>query len=240
MVFFENTLYWYQILNTNPNKLETLKAECRAAIQWLVANKLLDDADGAFVITPLGNAAALSGLLPGTAVQLASLLTKLIPDLSKSFDQSIPGLIYAVCACEEFRSKRPSRFFPFVQGSYNSVTFLASKNLPIALDRTDLQLAQCAHAMILYVEGLAERKIAFATKVGSGAIHRLAIDVAWVTDGLHKLTSVPDLNCPQTVANEISMLARRVRLGAPVEALDIMRVAERHGVPGLADSVRCH
>ena len=51
-------------------------------------------------------------------------------------------------------------------------------------------------------------------------------------DGLHKIACVPDLGCPQTVGNQIAMLARRVRWGAPAEALDIMRVAERHGVPG--------
>jgi helicase len=34
------------------------------------------------------------------------------------------------------------------------------------------------------------------------------------------------------VSNQIAMLARRVRWGAPTEALDVLRVAERHGVPG--------
>ena len=65
-----------------------------------------------------------------------------------------------------------------------------------------------------------------------GTIHRLALDVAWVLDGLHKLSTTPELGCPQTVSNQIAMLARRVRWGAPPEALDVLRVAERHGVPG--------
>jgi len=79
---------------------------------------------------------------------------------------------------------------------------------------------------------MAERKIAYTTKMSSGSIHRLAIDVAWVLEGLHKLASVPELGCPQTLGNKIAMLARRVRYGAPAEALDVIRVAERHGVPG--------
>jgi helicase len=79
---------------------------------------------------------------------------------------------------------------------------------------------------------MAERKIAFATQVPSGAIHHLSIDVAWVLDGLHKLACVPELGCKQPISNQIAMLARRVRWGAPAEALDVMRVAERHNVPG--------
>jgi helicase len=232
LVFFQNTLYWYQTLDRNPAKLATLEMDSRAAIQWLVANELLRDEDGTLLITPLGQGAALSGLLPATAVQLASMLQKLIPNLAESFDEWIPGLIYAVCASKEFRGDHPSRFFPFVPASHNSVAFWAGSKLPVVLDRTDVQLAQCAHALVLFVDGMAERKIAFATRVGSGAVHRIAIDVAWVLDGLHKLACVPDLECPQLIGNQIAMLARRVRWGAPAEALDVMRVAERHGVPG--------
>jgi hypothetical protein len=64
------------------------------------------------------------------------------------------------------------------------------------------------------ISELAERKIAFTTKVSSGSLHRLSIDVAWVLDGLHKLACVPDVGCPQVVSNQISMLARRVHWGA--------------------------
>ena len=209
MVFFENTLYWYQTLNRNPAKLADLETESQGAIEWLVANELLRDADSTLLITPLGQGAAFSGLLPATAVQLASMLKTLSPILSKSFDDWIPGLIYAICASDEFRGERPSRFFPFIPASHDSVAFWATKELPVDLDRADTPLAQCAHAIVLYVEGLAERKIAYATRVGSGAIHRLATDVAWVFDGLHKMACVPDLGCPQTVSNQIAMVARR-------------------------------
>ena len=94
-------------------------------------------------------------------------------------------------------------------------------------------MAQCAHAIALYVDGQGERKIAHATRVSSGSVHRLAIDVAWVLDGLHKLACVPELGCPQTVSNQITLLARRVRWGAPAEALDVIPGRfERHHVPG--------
>jgi helicase len=233
MAFFENTLYWYQTLNRNPTKLATLTDESRAAVDWLNANALIREEAGTLFITPLGNAAAMSGLLPGTAVQLATMLRAFVKKLATSFDEWIPGLVYAACASDEFRAERPSRFFPYPsQTNYESVTFWATKALPVALDRNDLKLAQCAHAITLYADGLADRKIAHITHVPGGMIHRLALDVAWVLDGLHKLSATPELACPQLVSNQMAMLARRVRWGAPTEALDMLRVAERHGVPG--------
>lgn len=233
MTFFENTLYWYQTLNRNPTKLATLATESRAAVDWLNANALIREQIGTLFITPLGNAAAMSGLLPATAVQLAAMLRSIGPKLAMSFDEWIPGLIYAACASDEFRAERPSRFFPYPsQTTYESVTFWGTKQLPVRLDRNDLKLAHCAHAITLYSDGLADRKIAHITHVPSGMIHRLALDVAWVLDGLHKLSTTSELGCPQTVSNQIAMLARRVRWGAPTEALDVLRVAERHGVPG--------
>lgn len=231
--FFQNTLYWYQTLEKNPTKLKILEVDSRSAIEWLVENQLLAELDGTLFATPVGRGAALSGLLPTTAVQLASMLYQRREDLSAAFDDWIPGLIYAICASDEFRAEKPSRFFPYPsKTSYDSVAFWSTKILPVPLDRTDNKLAQCSHSMLLYVEGLAERKITHTTHLSSGSIHRHAIDVAWVLDGLHKLSCVPDLQCSQAVSNQIAMLARRVRWGAPVEALDVLRIAERHGVPG--------
>jgi len=233
MTFFENTLYWYQTLNRNPSKLATLTTESRAAVEWLNTNKLIRDQSGTLFITPLGNAAAMSGLLPATAVQLATMLCVIRQKLAETFDEWIPGLIYAACASDEFRAERPSRFFPFPsRTTYESVTFWGTKQLPVELDRNDLRMAHCAHSIALYAEGLADRKIAHITHVPGGMIHRLALDVAWILDGLHKLSTTPELECPQSVSNQIAMLARRVRWGAPTEALDMLRVAERHGVPG--------
>jgi helicase len=47
-----------------------------------------------------------------------------------------------------------------------------------------------------------------------------------------RISCVPDIGCSQQFANHISMLSRRVRWGAPAEALDVIRVAERSNVPG--------
>ena len=233
MKFFENTLYWYQTLDRNPVKLETLRADSQAAIDWLNINGLVSNQASTLVVTPLGRAAAATGLLPATAVSFAKMLQTMRSELATNFDEWIPGLIYAACASDEFRADRPSRFLPYPSPTvYHSVTFWAGKRLPIELDRNDLRLAQCAHAIMLYAEGEIERKIAFNTHLSSGQTHRLALDVAWVLDGLHKLSAVHELGCEQSVSNRIAMLARRVRWGVPTEALDVLRVAERHGVPG--------
>ena len=161
------------------------------------------------------------------------MLRQVIPELSKDFEAFIPGLVYAVCASDEFRGERPSRFFPFVRHADESRIYWSGQRIPVECDQVDYQLAQCAHAVVLYLNGVAERKIAYCTNVGSGAVHRLAIDASWVMDGLHKLSCVSELNCPQTVSNHFSLLSRRIRWGAPVEAIDIIRLAERNRVPGL-------
>lgn len=232
ILFFQNTLYWYQTLNNNPAKLESLRTKTQEAVEWLHQNALIKNVGGVLAITPLGNGAAASGLLPGTAIQLASMLENNRDEFTQSFEEWIPGLIYAICSSQEFRGERPTRYLPFVSYVPESLAFWSSQKIPVEFDRSDTQLAQCAHAVFLYISGVAERKIAYTTKVSGGAIHRLATDVAWVLDGLHKMACIPDLDCPQTVSNRISMLARSVRWGAPAEALDVMRIAEKHGVPG--------
>ena len=232
MQFFRHTLYWYQLLERNPAKVDALEARGRAAIAWLVDHDLLGEDADTLVITPLGQGAALSGLLPATAVQLGRVLNGLKTELSESFDEWIPALIHAVCSSDEFRGERPTRFFPFVRPVNDSITYWSNEELTCRLDRADVQLAQNAHALMLYIDGVVERKIAFLTGVGSGAIHRLALEVAWVLDGAHKIACTPEVGCSQSVGNNVSLLSRRVRWGAPAEALDIIRIAERNSVPG--------
>ncbi|MCI5117993.1 MAG: DEAD/DEAH box helicase [Candidatus Electrothrix sp. LOE1_4_5] len=231
--FFKETLYWYQTLETNPKLLEILQSKTTAAISWLIQHGLLEGEAKQFNITRLGNSAAISGLLPATVVQLVKVLNEFSTQMEQSFEDWIDGLLYTVCASEEFKGERPSRFLPWPnRRSYDSFAFWESKNIPVPIDRTDTQLSQCAQAIALYVNGMGERKIAHLSMVSSGSIHRLAIDVAWVLDGMHKLTVVPELGCPQTLGNKIAMLARRVRWGVPTEALDIIRIAQKHNVPG--------
>lgn len=143
-------------------------------------------------------------------------------------------MIHWVCNCDEFSSDYPSRFLPYPAGRtpVHSTGFLQAHTLLTALDRTDGRTNQCAHALTLFSQGEAERKIRQKTNIPSGQIHRLATEIAWVFDGLRRIISVPKLGYPQTLTNKMSMLARQIQWGTPAEALDILRVAQREGVPG--------
>lgn len=229
-----NSLYWYQTLEKNPKQLPEIEARSRAAVEWLIQAGMLQGDGASFQATALGHAAAMTGLLPATILQFIEILRVHRVELERDFSRLTAGLIYAVCACEEFHGARQTRFLPWsTERNGESVAFWGSQVHVMPFDRTDIRLAQCAHAIVLYVSGQAERKIAYATKIPSGSVHRLAVDVAWILDGLHKIVAVPELGCSQLLGNQIAMLSRRVRWGAPPEALDVLRLAERHSVPGV-------
>ncbi len=230
---FKNTLYWYQTLESNPIKLQALEAKTHEAVKWLLNHNMVVAEGAELGITPLGAITASTGLLPSTAVQFSGLLFDHRERLESSFEKSIPGLIHAVVMCDEFSGERPTRYLTFQQAEYESVSFLRGQDLLITLNASNVQAAQCAHAVFLFSQGEQERKIAFKTKVSSGQIHRLSNDVAWVLDGLQKLSCVPEFNCSQNVTNHLGMLSRMVRWGAPAEALDVLRVAQKYQVPGV-------
>lgn len=232
--FFENTFFWYQISEHNPKKLDGIIAKADESVTWLIQNQLIEASDDALLPTPLGKAVAQSGLLPSTAISFRAMLQKYGPSLEADFEKFALAFIHWACSCEEFRGDSASRFLIYPTGK-NPVTsgdFLSSQPLFAALDRTDNQVNQCAHALILFAQGLPERQIRFQTNIASGGVHRLAIDVAWILDGFQRIASVPEIKCPQPTTNQISMLARRVRWGVPPEVLDIIRVAQRSEVPG--------
>ncbi len=231
--FFENTLYWYQTRENNPAKLDGVLRTANEAVNWLLKAQFIEQHDDTLLPTPLGKATSMSGLLPSTAANFVEVLSKFKAELESNFDEFLPGFLYRACSSDEFLGSTPSRYLVYpTRQSYDSTAVLSGKKLFQPLDRTNNQLSQCVHALSLYVDGLAERKIAFNTNVSSGALHRLAIDVSWILDGLHYIACVPDVGISQQLSNRIAMLSRRVRWGAPAEALDVIRVAERHGVPG--------
>ena len=232
MKFFSYTMYWHQLLERNPTKIKKLRNSSVSAKDWLISNTLIEEESGTLIVTPFGQKAALSGLLPATAIQFRNLLNEYKKELNDSFIDYIPTIIHAVCCSDEFLGKRPTRFFPFVQTKYNSMMYWEEQRLACTLDRVNNQLAQSAHSLILYIDGIAERKIAYLTGVGSGAIHRLALDVAWILEGMHKIACTPEVGCSQSVGNNMLLLSRRVRWGAPAEVLDIIRIADRNRVPG--------
>jgi len=231
--FFKHTLYWYQTLENNPTKLKDILRLAFEAIHWLIDEAMIEKHGDHLLPSPLGKATANAGLLPSTSAAFVELLRSHGKELEDHFDEFITGILYWACSADEFAGDTPSRFLPYPsEYSAGSLPFISGKRLLQPIDRTNTKLAQSTHALALYVEGVADRKIAFFTHISSGNLHRLAIDVSWVLDGLHRISTVPDLGCPQHLSNRISMLSRRVRWGAPAEAIDVIRVAEIHGVPG--------
>lgn len=232
--FFENSFFWYQVSENNPKKLDDIVDKADASVDWLADTQFIEALEDTLIARPLGKAVAQSGLLPTTAVSFQDVLQTHGANLEANFEKYVPALIHWTCCCDEFRGDLPSRFlvYPLGKNPVASAEFLLGNTLFAPIDRTDKQVNQCAHALILYSQGIEERKIRFQTNIPSGGIHRLAIDIAWILDGLQRIASTPELNCPQTLTNKISMLARRVRWGAPPEILDIIRVAQREGVPG--------
>jgi ATP-dependent DNA helicase len=232
--FFEHTLYWYQVRERNPGKLEEIIRLADKAADWLIGVDMVEQHNGELLPTPLGKATSLSGLLPSTAASFVKLTSIHRASLEQEFENVLAGVLYWVCSSDEFLGDTPTRFLPYPLGtSPGSTAFLSGRKLLQPIDRTNSQLNQCVHGLVLYIDGLAERKIAHFTNVSAGSLHRLAIDVSWVLDGLHRLSCVPDLGLSQQAANRMAMLSRRVRWGSPAEALDVIRIAERHGVPGL-------
>jgi helicase len=232
--FFQNTFFWYEIREHNPHKLDDILVKADRSVDWLIDNGLIEPTDDALIATPFGKATAQSGLLPATAVEFRDLMQDSSSQISADFERHVTGLIHWACGSPEFRSDHPSRFLVYPSGRrpVSSNDFLQSRALLRRLDRTDNQLSQCAHAISMYADGAIERQIRFQTNIPSGGVHRLAVDVAWVLDGLHRIATAPELSCPQTLTNQIAMLARRVRWGAPAEVLDIIRVAQKNSVPG--------
>ena len=232
--FFENTYYWHRILERNPAKLDEVIAKAQQALDWLVDAELAEHHDDTYLATPLGHATARSGLQPTTAQAFVALLKQYANDFAEHFNDFVGGLIHWVCCSDEFTGNAPSRFLPYPIGrrALGSSTFVSGHRLLCPLDRTNTQLCQSVHALILLVEGIEGRKIAHSTNMSSGGIHRLALDVGWILNGCHLIAAVPDLACPQQVGNHLAMLARRVHWGSPAEALDLIRIAERARVPG--------
>ena len=232
--FFENTYYWHLLLERNPAKLGQVIAKAEQALDWLVDAELAEQQDDTYLVTPLGQATARSGLLPATARAFVELLKQHAEDFEENFNDFVGGLIHWVCCSDEFTGQAPSRFLPYPIGRMapGSSTFVSGQQLLCALDRNDARLCQSIHALIMFVQGIAERKIAHFTNMSSGSVHQLAINVSWILNGCHAIAAVPDLACPQQVGNHLAMLARRVRWGAPAEALDLIRIAERDRVPG--------
>lgn len=232
--FFRLSFLWHQIRERNPHKLQPLITTAIQAIDWLIGAGFIDDEFDVLFATPVGKAVAQTGLLPTTSVAFLDMMKKHANAIDAAFDLHLPGLLHWATSCDEFVGDTPSRFLPWPSGRapVDSIAFLRAYNLLAPVDPANRQVNQSAHALALFAAGISEREIRRKTNLPAGQLHRLATDIAWVFDGLRRVASVPDLGYSQTLTNKLQMLARQVQWGTPVEALDILRVAQRENVPG--------
>ncbi len=232
--FFKNTFYWHQVTESNPKLIDAIVAKAIAAVDWLLTHHFVEENRAIIKATPLGKSTSLSGLLPETARKCVDLLAEYYSQLEDDFAGHEVGLIHWALTCPEFTDDPPSRFLPYPSGhtKQESLAFTQNRALLTALDRTDDRVTRCVHAIGLFIQGEAERKIRYFTGVSAGHLHRLSIDLGWILDGLRRVSGTSDLGYAQGLTNNIGMLARRVRWGVPAEALDVLRIANRKGVPG--------
>ena len=232
--FFENTFFWHHMAENNPKLQEGIIDKAIKAIVWLTENQFVEESHDTIQATPLGKSTSLSGLLPETAKRFIDLLTTQSQQMQDNFGTYEVALIHWAVTCPEFKDDVPSRFLPWPSGQMKpeSSVFMQRMTSLTAWDRNDYLVTRCVHAMGLFIQGEAERKIRFFTGVSAGNLHRLAIDLSWILDGLSRVSGAADLGCPQALTNHIGMLARRIRWGAPPEALDVLRIANRKNVPG--------
>lgn len=232
--FFQNTFFWHLILEHNPKRLDAIVAKAVRAVEWLLEHHFVEDSHSTLVATPLGKATSISGLLPETAKRFVDVLHANSQALQASFEAHHTALIHWVVTCPEFTDDVPSRFLPYPGGQMKPESSVFLQRVPhlTAWDRTNERATRCVHALGLFMQGEAERKIRYATGVTSGNLHRLSVDCAWILDGLSCISGAGGLGHPQALTNQLAMLARRVHWGAPVEALDVLRIATRQRVPG--------
>ena len=232
--FFKNTLYWHQVTESQPKLLEAIVAKATTAVDWLLKHQFVEESHATVQATPLGKSTSLSGLLPETAKKCVDLLAEYSNQIQDNFAAHEVGLIHWALTCPEFTDDPPSRFLPYPAGLMRpeSFVFMQKGAHLTAWDRTDDQVTRCVHAMGLFIQGEAERKIRFFTGVSAGHLHRLSIDLSWILDGIRRVSGTSDLGHAQALTNHIGMLTRRVRWGAPAEALDVLRIANRQRVPG--------
>ena len=106
--FFENTYFWHLILEHNPARLDKILEKAERALEWLVDSDFVEQHDDSYVVTPLGQATARSGLLPPTARSFVKLLEENSESLDERFQEFIGGLIHWVCGSDEFQGQAPS------------------------------------------------------------------------------------------------------------------------------------
>lgn len=154
--FFENALYWHEILENSPRLLEAIVAKALKAVEWLLENRFVEESHSIIHTTPLGKCTSLSGLLPETAKRFVDLLGEHSEKMQQDFGTYEIGLIHWATTCSKFSDEHPSRFLPWTSGSMKpeSPVYMERVIHLTAWDRTNEQVTRSVHALGLFIQGL--------------------------------------------------------------------------------------
>ncbi|MRW83720.1 DEAD/DEAH box helicase [Pseudoduganella sp. FT26W] len=235
--FLENTLFWYQVQDRNPVKLQELTAKIDEAIEWLINADMIQSVADKLSVTKFGKVVAQTGLLPTSAVLFSELLRQNADALDGRFEDFEVALLAAVCCSDEFDTEIGQRYLPNVARDASSDAAYQLLDGTECLNtlnhkRLERNRAHCVYALFLYISGEIERKIGASSGVPSGQVHRFAVEVAWMLNGLRHIAAVPSLGVSQKVMNQLKILTRRVELGVPMELTDLLAIAQKARVPG--------
>lgn len=233
----ENTLFWYQVQDRNPKKLDDLVENIGEAIEWLTDAGMLTDDSGSISATKFGKVVAQTGLLPSSALSFANILRQNSAELERNFEDYEVALLLIVCSSDEFDADIGQRFLPFIRNDApdaecNSLLASAPSFNNISLTGSGRQISHCVYALHLFSSGEIERRISHFSGIPSGQVHRFAIEISWMLNGMRHISAVPGLGSSQKVMNQLKIFARRVELGVPMVLVDLLSIAKKAKVPG--------
>jgi len=235
--FYSNTFWWFQNQKHNPKMLVKIAPKISESIKWLYENELIEGDENNYNPTPLGKAISSTGLLPSTGVFLLSLLRQNETSFLSS-EYELP-LIHAVCSCDEFDENIGQRFLPYARSNQpEPIAWKEIKSASLFIDSLNVEnydrVTNAAYGLNLWAQGISEHKLRRTIPaISYGQFHTLSLEVAWILEGLSKISVCPGVKFETPVAAKITLLAEKIRFGAVEEALDVLKAAKRYDVPGL-------
>jgi len=233
--FFQNTLWFKQTLDSNGDIAKQLSVRLKEAVDWLLENRLLTENGDKILATELGRSVSATGLLPSTAISMLSVVRGLDP---AKFDENVTALIHLACASDEFSDEIGQRFLPYAsRGQAAPSAYQAIRSVKLFVDpdarSNQPQVDNASYLLSLWAQGKAESELIRAVpSIRYGQLQVLSQDVGWIFEGMVSLLKSPAVNADPKLVTEFGLLAKRVNLGVPIDAVDVLDAARISDVPG--------
>lgn len=234
--FYSNTFWWHQTEERNSKLLEKVAPRISESLEWLNENGLIQRNKSNYNPTQLGKTISSTGLLPSTGIFLFSMIRKNeAAFLDDGFE--LP-LLHAVLCSDEFDEEHGSRFLPFPgRGGPEAAAKEAIDSCSWFVNPLEMKLydrvMNAAFAVFLWSRGESEATLRETVRpISYGQLHVLALDVAWVLDGLNRISVCSGITSEYSIPAKINLLAQTSRFGVARDALDVFKSASYYQVPG--------